>query len=146
MKSNIFAILKKVPQRTQLSALSDLETAIDDAQSYYSSSDIEKLDNLDNNLGDFQDLKNSLAFKANEIYDTVSDWETISDQLTDSLQFLKSALDQYAILSEDLGFDPNQESVFVEGEDYIQEIESLLSRFETEYNNVPMDDINRFAE
>ena len=104
------------------------------------------MDNLDNNLGDFQDLKNSLAFKANEIYDTVSDWETISDQLTDSLQFLKSALDQYAILSEDLGFDPNQESVFVEGEDYIQEIESLLSRFETEYNNVPMDDINRFAE
>jgi len=146
MDSKIFAILKKQPKLTKLSAKSDLETAIDDAQSYYSSSDIEKLDNLDNNLGDFQDLKNSLAFKANEIYDTVSDWETISDQLTDSLQFLKSALDQYAILSEDLGFDPNQESVFVEGEDYIQEIESLLSRFETEYNNVPMDDINRFAE
>ena len=106
MDSKIFAILKKQPKLTKLSAKSDLETAIDDAQSYYSSSDIERLDNLDNNLGDFQDLKNSLAFKANEIYDTVSDWETISDQLTDSLQFLKSALDQYAILSEDLGFDP----------------------------------------
>ena len=146
MKSHIFAILKKVPQLTKLSAKSDLEEAINDASSYYSSSDIENLDNLSDNLQDFQDLKNELTFKANAIYDTVADWETISSQLNDALDFLKSALDRYAIAAEDIGFDPNQESVFVEGEDFVQEIEGLLLRFDTEYNNVPLNDVDRFAE
>jgi hypothetical protein len=146
MDSKIFAILRKTPKKTELSAKSDLQDAMDDASGYYTPSDIEDLDNLSNNVNDFQDLKNELTFKANKIYDTISNWETIDYKLRDALEFLKSALDRYAIAAEDIGFDPSQESVFVEGEDFVQEIEDLLLRFDTEYNKVDINDVDRFAE
>lgn len=146
MDSKIFAILRKTPKKTELSAKSDLQDAMDDASGYYTPSDIEDLDNLSNNVNDFQDLKNELTFKANKIYDTISNWETIDYQLRDALEFLKSSLDRYAIAAEDIGFDPSQESVFVEGEDFVEEIESLLLKFDTEYNKVDINDVDRFTE
>lgn len=146
MDSKIFAILKKTPKKTKLSAKSDLQDAMDDASGYYAPGDIEDLENLNDNVNDFQDLKNELTFKANKIYDTISNWEVIDYKLRDALEFLKSALDRYAIAAEDIGFDPSQESVFVEGEDFVQEIEDLLLRFDTEYDKVDINDVDRFAE
>ncbi len=67
MKNTVFAILRKAPKKTKLSAKSDLQDAIDDASGYYAPGDIEDLDNLNDNVNDFQDLKNELTFKANKI-------------------------------------------------------------------------------
>jgi hypothetical protein len=146
MESKIFAILKKAPKKTELSAKSDLQDAIDDASGYYAPGDIEDLDSLSNDLQDFQDLKNEVTSKANKIYDTISNWEVIDYKLRDALQFLETSLDRYAIAAEDIGFDPSQESIFVEGEDFVQEIQDLLLKFDTEYNKVDINDIDRFAE
>jgi hypothetical protein len=145
MDSKIFAILRKTPKKTELSAISDLEDAYNDINSIYSDSDLNELDELENNIDSFLDLKDDIQRLANNLSSTLDKWGKIDYQLRDGLDYLDNSIEIYNNLANDLGIDTNSNSTYVEALNKIDEVKDVLLKFDTIYSQAPYNEIENLA-
>lgn len=145
MDSKIFAILKKVPQRTQLSALSDLEQTLDDASMLITGESMAQLDNFSSDRQTFLDLKSDLNIAAADLYDTLQNWDYISDQLGGVVINMENAINQYSDLSNELGIDPTSNAVYTDTQFELKKISELINQYETAMDSVDFSEIDRLS-
>jgi|TARA_R110000782_G_scaffold198307_2_gene287366 cell fate (sporulation/competence/biofilm development) regulator YlbF (YheA/YmcA/DUF963 family) len=138
MKDSIFAIFKKVSgfdssKKVSLAASDELESAINEAETY---SDVIDLDGAINGskqlIQAYEDFKLQAETYYNE-FENVDNWYTT---LEDKRIALEDKLNSYEALADELGIDPKTSDSYVYGDELLFMLNEEYTKYNEYYNDI----------
>ena len=130
--NGVFAILK-TENNLELSALSDLESVVDQAEQI---SEIAVLGDVLEKADELINLHSELEVKKENFYTDYQSLDADFFELKDKIELLEQKFFAYADLSEELGIDPNNSDVYRYADTLLSEMQNQYREYDKNFNRI----------
>lgn len=130
--NGVFAILK-TENKLELSAISDLESVVDQAEQI---SEIAVLGDVLEKADELINLNSELEVKKENFYTDYQSLDADFFELKDKIELLEQKFFAYADLSEELGIDPNNSDVYRYADTLLSEMQNQYREYDKNFNRI----------
>lgn len=130
--NGVFAILK-TENKLELSAISDLESVVDQAEQI---SEIAVLGDVLEKADELINLNSELEVKKENFYTDYQSLDADFFELKDKIELLEQKFFAYADLSEELGIDPNNSDVYRYADTLLNEMQNQYREYDKNFNRI----------
>lgn len=130
--NGVFAILK-TENKLQLSAISDLDAAISEAEQI---SEIAVLGDVLEKADELINLNSELEVKKENFYTDYQSLDADFFELKDKIELLEQRFFAYADMAEELGIDPNNSDVYRYADTLLSEMQNQYREYDKNFNRI----------
>lgn len=130
--NGVFAILK-TENKLELSAISDLDAAISEAEQI---SEIAVLGDVLEKADELINLNSELEVKKENFYTDYQSLDADFFELKDKIELLEQRFFAYADMAEELGIDPNNSDVYRYADTLLSEMQNQYREYDKNFNRI----------
>jgi predicted nuclease with TOPRIM domain len=130
--NGVFAILK-TENKLELSAISDLESVVDQAEQI---SEIAVLGDVLEKADELINLNSELEVKKENFYTDYQSLDADFFELKDKIELLEQRFFAYADMAEELGIDPNNSDVYRYADTLLNEMQNQYREYDKNFNRI----------
>lgn len=130
--NGVFAILK-TENKLELSAISDLESVVDQAEQI---SEIAVLGDVLEKADELINLNSELEVKKENFYTDYQSLDADFFELKDKIELLEQRFFAYADMAEELGIDPNNSDVYRYADTLLSEMQNQYREYDKNFNRI----------